>query len=138
MAAVALTSCLPPEGQRCASDRDCAFDELCSRADSCVPAERAVAVDLNWTIDGRAVNVTRIGGCAGGRSLSVAFADASGLVRLAFRPVTCELGRARFDRLPPEVTRLRVILWGADDAFLDAAEVNLQTGENTIDIDLET
>jgi hypothetical protein len=141
-AIVALGSCVPLGGD-CEADSDCG-GEVCANDRQCLPPDRVIRVQVQWTIGGLPVSPAdgNDGPCAiaGITELSVDFRDSDGDgpatdEGLGFRPVPCDLGRITYDRMPEWYDLLVLTAYGADGQ-LASVEAPIVDRDAIVDVDL--
>lgn len=137
MFAGAASACFPVgDGGECFVDSDCGGSLECSRTNECEPAGSLRTIRLSWTVNGVAPTLDAPGPCDQIAELEVTFRDFNAGEDVAFRPVTCALGLATYDRFSPRFSTVVLAAYDSGGNVLDLASRSLTSGENLIEIDL--
>jgi hypothetical protein len=134
--AAVLAGCLPV-GSECLDDFDCGGNLACTRNGECVPENSLVFTQIFWTYNGVAPRPDDPTTCGNVADLTVTFRDIDISDDLSFHPVTCNLGRITYDRMPPRFDEVSLIAHDSGGRRLDSATRPLQSAENIIMIDLQ-
>jgi hypothetical protein len=101
---VALAACSHDDtGALCTTDSDCSGGDVCSRDESCWPADDLYTVKITWTIDGSAAGSAS---CASFPDFVVNFYSQE--QEFGFAPVPCMAGEFPINLLPTVYTEVEV------------------------------
>lgn len=124
------------EGSYCSNDDSCS--EICSRLNECITQEEAVEVRLSWTINQVAPTPAAPSPCGLIDHFEVRFNPVSARDEpAAYAPIPCSLGQALYDRLPGRFVQLQLTALDARQNALDVQVRGIESGSNTLLIDIQ-
>jgi hypothetical protein len=137
MLALVASACVPiASNEECFVDSDCGGSLECSRTNECESAGSLRTIRLTWTVNGLAPTLMTPEPCAPVAELEVTFRDLTSGEDVTFRPVTCALGLATYDKFSPRFTAMVLAAYDNDDRVLDIETRSIGPGENIVEIDL--